>query len=171
MRVITCIATEHNLWLVLLAAVMCLTGCWVTLGLFDRARKTSGLQKRGWLFLTAVAAGSSVWCTHFIAMLAYMPGVPITFDPVLTMVSLLIAIAAAGAGYTIASSGRLSLAPEIGGAIVGAAFSTMHYTGMAAYHVAGLVEWDAAYVTASVVMAVVLTAIAVGQTARRPFRW
>ena len=58
MRVISCIVTEHNLWLVLLAALMCVTGCWVTIGLLDRARKTVGVQMRGWLFLTAVAAGS-----------------------------------------------------------------------------------------------------------------
>jgi hypothetical protein len=46
MRVISCIAMEHNLWLVLLAALMCVTGCWVTIGLFDRARKAAGVQMR-----------------------------------------------------------------------------------------------------------------------------
>jgi len=170
MRVITCIATEHNLWLVLLAAVMCVTGCWVTMGLFERARKTLGLQMRGWLFLTAVAAGSSVWCTHFIAMLAYQPGVPITFDPFMTMLSLVFAITGAGAGLALASNASRRFAPELGGAIVGLAVAAMHYTGMMAYHVAGIVDWDSAYVAASIVLSVVFSAAALGQTVRRPHR-
>ena len=170
MRVISCIATEHNLWLVLLAAVMCVTGCWVTMGLFERARKTLGLQMRGWLFLTAVAAGSSVWCTHFIAMLAYQPGVPITFDPFMTMLSLVFAITGAGAGLALASNASRRFAPELGGAIVGLAVAAMHYTGMMAYHVAGIVDWDSAYVAASIVLSVVFSAAALGQTVRRPHR-
>ncbi len=170
MRVITCIATEHNLWLVLLAAVMCVTGCWVTMGLFERARKTLGLQMRGWLFLTAVAAGSSVWCTHFIAMLAYQPGVPITFDPFMTMLSLVFAITGAGAGLALASNASRRFAPELGGAMVGLAVAAMHYTGMMAYHVAGIVDWDSAYVAASVALSVVFSAVALGQTVRRPHR-
>ncbi|MER9299874.1 EAL domain-containing protein [Mesorhizobium sp. M0621] len=171
MRVISCIVTEHNLWLVLLAALMCVTGCWVTIGLFDRARKTAGVQMRGWLFLTAVAAGSSIWCTHFIAMLAYQPGAPITFDPVLTMVSLVIAIAGTGAGFTLASDKRRRLAPEWGGCVVGLAISAMHYTGMMAYHVAGIVEWDGSYVAASLVISAAFSAVAVGHAVRRPYRW
>jgi diguanylate cyclase (GGDEF)-like protein len=171
MRIISCIVTEHNLWLVLLAALMCVTGCWVTIGLFDRARKTAGVQMRGWLFLTAVAAGSSIWCTHFIAMLAYQPGAPITFDPVLTMVSLVIAITGTGVGFTLASDKSRRLAPEWGGCIVGLAISAMHYTGMMAYHVAGIVEWDGGYVAASLVISMVFSAVAVGHAVRRPYRW
>ncbi|QPC90064.1 bifunctional diguanylate cyclase/phosphodiesterase [Mesorhizobium sp. INR15] len=170
MRVISCIATEHNLWLVLLAALICVTGCWVTVGLFDRARKTAGVQMRGWLFLTAVAAGSSIWCTHFIAMLAYQPGAPITFDPVLTMISLVIAIAGTGAGFALASGNRGRFTPEFGGCIVGLAISAMHYTGMMAYHVAGIVEWDSLYVAASLVISVVFSAAAIGQVVRRSYR-
>lgn len=162
---------EHNLWLVLLAALMCVTGCWVTIGLFDRSRKTTGVQMKGWLFLSAVAAGSSIWCTHFIAMLAYQPGAPITFDPVLTMASLVIAIIGTGLGFTVASGKSRRLAPEWGGIVVGLAISAMHYTGMMAYHVAGIVEWDGSYVVASLVISAVFSALAVGHAVRRPYRW
>ena len=116
MRVISCIATEHNLWLVLLAAFLCVTGCWVTSGLFQRTRKTDGIQAKGWLVLTAVAAGSSIWCTHFVAMLAYDPGAPIFFEPLLTMASLIIAIIGTGLGFACATSGGRYMAP-VGGAM------------------------------------------------------
>jgi diguanylate cyclase len=168
-RVISCLFTEHNLWLVALAALVCVLGSWITFGLYGRARERSGLQKQGWVFLTAVAAGSSIWCTHFIAMLAYSVTAPVTFDPILTMVSLILAIAGCGAGFGVGAIDEKRFPPEVCGAVVGLSVAIMHYTGMAAYHVSGLVEWSAAYLAASVVMAVVISAIAVRQYVRRPY--
>lgn len=171
MRVISCIATEHNLWLVLLAALTCVSGSWVTFGLFRRASDRDGLQKNGWVFLTAVAAGSSVWCTHFIAMLAYQPTAPVTFDPMLTMASLLIVIVGCAYGFTVALIRTSRFAPELGGAAVGFAISAMHYTGMMAYRVDGIIEWNADYVVASIAIAVILGALAIGQAVRKPLPW
>src|SRR5690349_14348316 len=122
MRVITCLFIEHNLWLVALAAAVCVSGCWVTFRLFERAQKSGGrLQRVGWLFQTGVAAGSSVWCTHFVAELAYDAKAPVTFDPLMTAESLVIAIAGLGLGFTAALQVRRRFAPEIGGAAVGLA--------------------------------------------------
>ena len=86
MRVISSIIAGHNLWLVCLAAVVCIAGSTVTMRLLERAMRTEGLQRSGWLFQAASAGGSSVWCTHFVAILAYQPGTPVTFDPILTTV-------------------------------------------------------------------------------------
>ncbi len=171
MSVISCIATEHNLWLVLLAALICMSGSWVAFGLFRRAGERQGLQKSGWVFLTAVAAGSSVWCTHFIAMLAYETNAPVTFDPMLTMASLLIVIAGCAYGFTVALMRGQRFAPELGGATVGLAISAMHYTGMMAYRVDGIVEWNADYVVASVAIAVIVAALAIGQAVRRTWQF
>ncbi|WP_184363762.1 bifunctional diguanylate cyclase/phosphodiesterase [Rhizobium sp. BK602] len=171
MRVVSCIATEHNLWLVLLAAFVCVSGGWITLNLLRRSEMTQGLQRGGWLFLTAVAAGSSVWCTHFIAMLAYEVQAPITFDPILTMASLLVAVAGSAVGSATVSLRSVRSAPEIGGAIIGLAIAAMHYTGMMAYRVDGIIEWNADYVIASIVLSTVLAAAALSQAIRRPWRY
>lgn len=159
MRVITCLATLHDPWLVVLAALVCVGGGWVALELFRRAQSRGGVQRMGWTFLAAIAAGSSVWCTHFISMLAYKTSAPVTYDPVLTMLSLLIVIAGCAWGFHIAlrPGTRRSL---MGGMAIGIAIASMHYTGMMAYRVDGLIDWDAAYVLASVVIAVVLGALA-----------
>ena len=166
MRVITCLFVEHNLWLVALAAMVCVSGCWVTFRLFQRSAITSGLQRLGWIFQTGVAAGASVWCTHFVAMLAYDANTGVEFDPVLTALSLVIAIAGLGFGFGIAATHK-SYTPEIGGAVVGLAIPAMHYTGMAAYHVDGIVEWDAAYVIASLAASVAISVVAVSVAARK----
>lgn len=159
MSVVACVTGKHNLWLVLLAALVCTSGSWAIIRLFQRAASTKGLQSLGWHFLTATAAGCSIWCTHFIAMLAYEPGAPVTFDPVLTIISLLVAIGGSLLGFTIAASGLTRLAPIVGGSLLGLAISAMHYTGMIAYRVQGIMEWDMSYLVASVVLSVVLSAI------------
>ena len=169
MRVISCLFTEHNLWLVALAALVCVSGCWVSFRLFDRALKSGGrLQRIGWLFQTGVAAGSSVWCTHFVAELAYDAKAPVTFDPLMTAESLVIAIAGLGLGFAAASQIRRRFAPEIGGAMVGLAIPAMHYTGMAAYHVDGIMQWDIAYVVASLVASIAFSIAATSVAIRRP---
>lgn len=160
MTVLDCIVDKHNIWLVLVAAVVCASGSWAIICLFERASRTAGMQRIGWHFLTAVAAGAAIWCTHFIAILAYQPGVPVAFDPLMTIASLLIAIAGAGSGFIVAASGVTRLAPAIGGAIAGMAIAVMHYTGMAAYRVQGIISWDMGYLAASIVLSVALSGVA-----------
>jgi len=158
--VLGCIAFEHDLILVAIAALVCCAGSWATVRLFRRAAATTAAERLAWLVLSAVVAGSSIWCTHFIAMLGYHPGVPIAFDPVLTIISLLVAITGAVFGFAVAACPFSRLAPTIGGAAVGLAIVTMHYTGMMAYRVQGVVSWDSAYLAVSIVLSVALAAVA-----------
>ncbi len=166
LSVIGCIFGKHNIWLVLLAALVCVAGAWTSLRLFARARHTRGLQAAGWHFLTAVAAGGSIWCTHFIAMLAYEIRGGFQLDPVMTVASLLIAICGTSLGFVIAGLPRFRLAAPVGGAVIGLAIAAMHYTGMMAYRVEGLVTWDPGFLIASLVMAVVFAAAALTAAAR-----
>lgn len=170
LSVLACITREHNIWLVILAAIVCAVGSWVVIRLFGRAAATTGPQRVGWHFLTAVAAGSSIWCTHFIAMLGYQPGTTITLDPILTIVSLFIAVGGAGLSFALADSGLTRVMPAVGGACLGLATAGMHYTGMMAYQVQGLVFWDMAYIIASILLAVVFcaTSLHFAQRRRRP---
>jgi len=167
MTVLNCIVHQHNLWLVLAAALLCAIGSWVTAHLFERATKTQGRQKFGWHFLTALSAGVAIWCTHFVAMLGFHPGVPIGFDAVLTIVSLLIAMIGATIGFVLASSHLFRLAGLFGGAIVGLSIAAMHYTGMMAYRVQGIVSWDLHYLVASIVLSVVFSAAALHVATRQ----
>lgn len=159
-EVALCIGKDHDPWLVLLAVFVCCTGAFATMQMFSRAQVTSGAHWLAWLFLTAVGAGATIWCTHFVAMLAFRAGVPVRLDPVLTIVSLIAAIAGTGIGFGLAT--RHGNLPHliVGGSVVGIAISGMHFTGMAAYRVDGLVEWRIPYVVASVLCAIVLSAAA-----------
>ena len=158
--VFECVVGQHNIWLVLVAAAVCVAGAWTILRLFQRAYATRGAQSLGWHFLTAVAAGSSIWCTHFIGVLAYKSATPVTLDPVLTILSLLIAIGGTVPGFALIALGRSLKTSAIGGGIIGLAIAGMHYTGMLAYRVEGVVTWDQTYLTASILLSVVLSAAA-----------
>ena len=151
-----CIIQEHDLWLVAIAAVICAAGSWATLQLFARARLSIQFEREAWLILTSVVAGAGIWCTHFIAMLGYKADLPVSFDPVLTIISFLLAIVGVAAGFRVAAVGSGPLLSVTGGLIVGLAIALMHYTGMQAYRVQGIISWDRTYVTASIVMSMAL---------------
>jgi len=110
-----------------------------------------------WYVLTALTAGVAIWCTHFIAMLAYQPSAPVTFDLQLTFISLLIAILGCSVGIMIAGMFRSLVTTIIGGAVFGMAVSAMHYTGMVAYRIEGVVAWDRSYLIGSVVLAILFS--------------
>jgi len=155
-----CIAIEHDPWLVLLSVVVCCLGAFVVAQMFERARATSSLQRFGWIFLTGIAAGATIWCTHFVAMIAYKVEVPIHIDPVLTIVSLILAIVGTSIGLGVAISRSGPAFPLVGGGLAGAAIAAMHFTGMAAYRVDGFVEWRSSYVIVSVFCAIVFASAA-----------
>ena len=159
-KVALCIGVKHDPWLVALAVLICSAGAFAIVQMFERARSTTGIPRFGWAFLTAIASGATIWCTHFVAMLAFRAGVPVTLDPVLTIASLAIAITGTFVGISLAAWGKRDICGLIGGAIFGAAISGMHYTGMAAYRVDGLVKWDPLYVSVSVLCSVVFAAAA-----------
>ncbi|WP_313061747.1 bifunctional diguanylate cyclase/phosphodiesterase [Agrobacterium cavarae] len=160
MTVLGCIVYEHNIWLVLVAVLLCGTGSWVTSRLFSKTTTATGKQRIGWQAMTALSAGVAIWCTHFVAMLGYDAGVPIGFDLSLTVVSLLVVLFGNAIGFAAAVSNRYPIMPALGGAIVGLAISTMHYTGMMAYRVQGIVSWDRTYLVASIVLSVGLSSAA-----------
>ncbi len=142
---------EHNPWLATLAVVICVAGSWVSIRLFERARQETSRRRVGWLFLTGVAAGGAIWCTHFIAMLSFNPHSDVTFAPLWTGASFFIAIFGTVMGFGIACIQRFHRTVELGGAVIGLAIATMHYTGMMAYAINGLILWDPVFVSISVV--------------------
>ena len=150
LRVVSCLTSQHDPSLVLLAVGVCLLTSLVALNLFRRARATSGTTQAFWLGTTAVATGYGVWATHFIAMLAYATGLPTSYDVELTLLSLLFAIAITGAGFAVAARIKGLGSTVAGGVLVGCGIAAMHYTGMWALEVPGTIEWSPDLVLASV---------------------
>jgi NO-binding membrane sensor protein with MHYT domain/methyl-accepting chemotaxis protein len=130
-RVFTCLTTEHDWRLVVVAGVICFLSSLVAVNLFHNARATAQIARLNWIIAAGCATGSGIWATHFIAMLAYDPGIGVTYDMGLTALSLVAAVAITSLGLAAAVYGSTPWGPAIGGAIVGAGVASMHYTGIA----------------------------------------
>ena len=168
MKILMCLVVEHDLRLVALAAIVIVSGGWVAIGLLRRATERTGTMRAGWCGLAAIAAGASIWCTHFIAMLAYLVQAPFTIDAGLTAFSLIVAVTGSAAGIFVALSRGSGPRVPLGGAILGGTIAAMHYLGMLGYRVDGLVDWHVGYVVASVAIGAGLCALSMMHAVERP---
>ena len=165
-RVYDCLTQQHDYHYVVFAALICIVGAWITLELYTKIQRGAADQKISWVFLTAVAAGSTVWTTHFLAMLGFDPLVPKGYEPFVTLLSWLVAVSASFIAFAIAAS-RYRGAALIGGAAFGAGVGAMHYTGMSALLLPGTIQWDEGLVTWSLITGVTLGAAALVVASRR----
>ena len=159
-RVFDCVATQHDLRLVVLAIAICALSSYTTISLLHHVRKSGAPMWWVWLAVAAMSTGFGIWATHFIAMLAFSPGVGTAYNVALTFLSLIIAIVMTGLGSAIAIIPRWSAGPWLGGAVIGAGIAAMHYTGMAAFEVPGQISWDPTLVRASIALGGLLGAAA-----------
>lgn len=168
MRFFSCLVEDHNLWLVGLAAALCLLGSLIAVRLFQRLRYAEKGGRLAWTFMGAVATGATIWCTHFVAMIAYQPGVDVTYEPMMTAASLGVAISGSALALWFGSR-RMYFAAPLGGALFGVSVALMHYIGMDAFAVEAVIHWSQAYVVASLIGAVVFGSLAF-EMARRAGR-
>jgi diguanylate cyclase (GGDEF)-like protein/PAS domain S-box-containing protein len=159
-KVLTCLGVEHDWKLVVLAGVVCFLGSSAALSLLQRAKASQGHARFAWMALQGAVAGSGIWATHFIAMLAYDPGIGAGYNMLVTALSLLLAILITGLGFGIALLAPLRWRAAIGGAIVGLGVAAMHYTGMSALELPARIDWDVPTVLASVAIGSALGALA-----------
>ncbi|OCP04818.1 MULTISPECIES: EAL domain-containing protein [unclassified Ensifer] len=150
-KVLTCLVVEHNPKLVVLAALVCFLSSYGAVTLLQRGRASSGKAKAIWATAAGIASGFGIWATHFIAMLAYDPGVVLGYQMDLTGLSLAVAIILTTTALLIATHVQDRLGWIVGGFVLGGGVACMHFLGMAALDVPGSIRWDATLVVASIV--------------------
>ncbi len=160
LAIYNCVAYAHDLRLVGLAAVICLLASFTAICLLHHMRRSNGRWRLMWLAVSAISTGFGIWATHFIAMLAFTPGVPSAYNIVLTFLSMIAAIFLTGAGLAAAVMPRAAIGTYLGGAMVGGGIAAMHYTGMAAFEIQGRIIWDPALVAVSILLGALLGAAA-----------
>ncbi len=153
----TCITEQHDLRLVILAGIVCIFGCFTAVNLFVRAREAIGKRRLALVSAAAAVFGAGVWTTHYIAELAFKPGLPVAYDGALTALSIVIAMSVTWLGMVVVLRFQ---SPLIGGGIIGAAIAAMHYVGMAAMHVPADLQWNIPCVAASLAVAIAFAGVA-----------
>jgi diguanylate cyclase (GGDEF)-like protein/PAS domain S-box-containing protein len=160
LKVYNCIVTAHDLKLVALAAIICALASLAAINLLRHARNSNGHMRRVWLAVSAISTGFGIWATHFVAMLAFTPGIPSGYNIILTILSLAAAILLTGAGLAISLAPNWRHGPWVGGAVVAGGIAAMHYTGMAAFEIQGIILWDPALVVTSIILGGAIGAVA-----------
>lgn len=156
LKIADCIVNGHDVWLVVVAGLVCVLASHTCFSLLYRAGQQQGKQTLAWLAAAAVAMGSGVWATHFVAMLAYRTPLMVGYDIPLSSLSAAIAIGLSGVALWLALRGLRVL----GGAVAGAMIGAMHYTGMAALEGAFRLDWDYRYVAVSIALGIAFSALA-----------
>ncbi|WP_114950789.1 bifunctional diguanylate cyclase/phosphodiesterase [Sphingosinicella terrae] len=169
LRVYTCITQEHDLSLVVVAGIICLLAALSAFATLERGR-AGGEHRWAWIAATAFVSGIGIWATHFLAMLAYQPDLPIRYDLARTILSIAAAILITGAGWALVCLERRAFV-LLGGLVVGAGIATMHYIGMSAVDVGGFIRWDSTLVAASVLIGLVLSPVAIAADRRQAGRF
>ena len=151
-RVLSCLTDAHDWRLVLLAGLVCFVASIVAVNIFHRAIASQARTRLIWIAIAGAAIGYGIWATHFIAMLAYEPGVSTGYGIVLTALSLATAMVLTSTGFGFAAGDIGPRRAAVGGAIMGAGIASMHYLGMWALEVPGRVTWSPDLVFVSIAL-------------------
>jgi diguanylate cyclase (GGDEF)-like protein len=170
-RVFNCLTGDHDWWLVLLACLVCFVASIVAVHIFRRATASQGRTRLIWIAIAGAAIGYGIWATHFIAMLAYEPGVPTGYGIVLLGLSLAVAMIVTSIGFGFAADNPGRWRAPIGGAILGAGIASMHFLGMLALEVPGRVSWSVDLVVASIALGIIFGSAALAFAVRNNDRW
>ena len=121
----------------------------------QRMRESSGRLAVIWMLAGGCTLGVSIWSMHFIGMLALHLPIPISFDPLLTQLSVLPAIAAALLGFWVLRCASVSMMRiAVSGVLMGGGISLMHYTGMAALRMDPPIRYESLIFVLSIAIAV-----------------
>ncbi|MBR1131265.1 EAL domain-containing protein [Bradyrhizobium iriomotense] len=155
-RVFSCLTAEHDWRLVVLAGLVCFVASIVAASIFHRAIATRARTRWIWIAIAGAAIGYGIWATHFVAMLAYEPGVTTGYGLVLTAFSLAAAMLLTSVGFGVAVGASRRWGALAGGVIVGGGIASMHYLGMWALEVPGRVTWSVDLVIVSIILGMCL---------------
>ncbi|NMI05805.1 EAL domain-containing protein [Paenibacillus sp. SZ31] len=143
---------SHDNVLVLISYLIAVAASYNVLDLTSRINKASGRSRWLWLCFGAIVMGMGIWSMHFVGMMAMSLPFPVSYDLVIVLISVAVAIVASLVALLVVSRQRLSLLQLLGGACLFAlGIVLMHYIGMYAMQVE--IRYDAMYVVLSVVIA------------------
>ena len=145
----------YDPYLVALSILVAALASYTALDLGGRVAAARGLARRVWLAAAAITMGGGIWSMHFVAMLAFILPIPMSYEIGLTTLSLLVAIFVTGGGfYVISSQSSPSLPLVFSGVYMGLGIVAMHYTGMAAMREHVELSYDPIFVALSLIIAI-----------------
>ncbi|CAI2717099.1 Putative Multi-sensor hybrid histidine kinase [Nitrospina watsonii] len=142
--------------LVALSYLIAVFAAFTALDVMSRIRKGNAPPRHFLIVSSAVCMGGGIWAMHFIGMLAFRLPMPVSYDFLLTLFSLFVAIISSGAAFYFCGSLRYHPTRMIwGGLLMGSGITCMHYSGMLAMTMEATQHYDLGMAGLSVLIAVV----------------
>jgi diguanylate cyclase (GGDEF)-like protein/PAS domain S-box-containing protein len=114
-----------------------------------------------WLGIGALAMGGGTWAMHFIGMLALTLACGISYDPAITLWSMLPGMLASAVALEVIRRRRISMRRLAASSVLlGGGIGAMHYSGMAAMRLDGFVAYDPKLFVVSIAVAMALAWLA-----------
>jgi signal transduction histidine kinase/DNA-binding response OmpR family regulator len=143
----------YDLSLVALSDFVAILAALVALSVADRVRVAKTLTSQlTWISVGGLAMGVGIWAMHFIGMLAFKLPMTVSYDPLLTVLSIVPGTVASAIALKILSHDESPSHPHIiiCGVLIGGGIGVMHYMGMAAMSMQAMLNYDAGLVLVSV---------------------
>ncbi|KQV90822.1 transcriptional regulator [Massilia sp. Root351] len=149
---------QYDPKLVVLSVLVAVFSSWMGLQLAGQARGGSHRMLRTVALLAgSLALGCGVWSMHFIGMLAFNLCTSVSYEPTLTILSLLPSLGASCVALALVRRRKVTgKTLGCGGLMVGLGIAAMHYAGMAAMESTLALRYDPVMFGVSILVAVAL---------------
>jgi methyl-accepting chemotaxis protein PixJ len=147
--------------LVALSIVIAVLASYTGVDLAGRVTAAQAPARRVWLIGGAIVMGIGIWSMHFVGMLAYRLPIPMSYDVLIVLLSILPAIVASLGALFLASRQILSKRRLlIGGVLMGIGIASMHYVGMSAIRMEAATRYQPVLFLLSIVIAISASIVA-----------
>ena len=155
----------YDLRLVAVSVVIAIMAAYAALDLAGRVTAARGMARGLWLSGGAFAMGLGIWSMHYVGMEALRLPVPVLYNWPMVLISLVAAVLASAVALFIVSRKTMTMpAAIVGSILMGGGIAGMHYIGMEAMRLPAMCSYSAGMVTLSVVLAVVISFVAMWLT-------
>ncbi|MDN4625541.1 putative bifunctional diguanylate cyclase/phosphodiesterase [Erwinia sp. ACCC 02193] len=146
--------SSYDQLLVIVSIFVAFLASYTALDMAGRVATSTGKAARVWLVGGGFAMGIGIWSMHFIGMLAMNLAMVMSYDPLLTLISMFVAVVASIFALWIVCYGELVFARLMVGALAMATgVVAMHYIGMAALMFEPGIVWDWHWIAVSIAIA------------------
>jgi PAS domain S-box-containing protein len=143
------------------SVLIAIAASYVALDLTGRVAAASGRVRLAWFSGGAIAMGIGIWAMHFKGMLAFHLPVSVDYHWPTILAALLVAIFASTVAMYVASRQKMGWREALNGSVImGAGIAGLHYIAMAAMRLPAITRYSPLLVTASLLLAVLFSLIA-----------
>ncbi len=145
----------YNIPLVILSVIIAILSSYAAVSIVDRIMLKDGRARTLWRLIGSSVLGFGIWSMHFVGMLACNFLIPVSYDTLLLVLSMILPIIAAYIALTIVLRKNVrNIHTVSAGSFMGLAIVSMHYVGMEAMIMDAYFIYDKAWVALSIFIAV-----------------